>query len=261
MANPYQAWEQAQERHITQVRGVIWTFREASRIATIPGEDQDGYSKRAVEEGRRAFFQSIDSIRVEKEANKPNAILTGVKLEADKDMEMQTWPVDIRKDATGARPDNIMMNNGGEQVQINNCHMNDSDRNKIVFETTHHITKPDSNFSNSQTTVASGETSANIAQTGPHDSTAMQQRPRVADLVSSYEPQLPSFSSGLSMNDGFCLGSPQTRAAQVATFTPDKPLAIEAPIERPGILQTLQAMEKRLAAHKVTAQRDGFERP
>ena len=262
MTNPSQAWEQAQERHITQVRGVVWTLREASRVAKIPGEDQNGFSKRAIEEGRRAFFRAVDSIKFGKEANetnKPNFVHTGVKLEDDKGIEMEIWPMDTRSDATGARLENTVINNGSEQVQNNNCHMNDSDRNKSVSKTTHHITKPELNISNGGSTVTSGGTSANIAQTGPHDSSAMQQQPEVTDLVSSHEPQISSSSSGLFIKGGSRLEFPQTCTAQVATLRPDKALATEGPIERPGILQPISAIEKRLAEYKGTAQVDGFD--
>ena len=258
MENPYQAWEQAQERHTTQVRGVVWTLREASRIATVPGEDQNGFSKRAVEEGRRAFFQAVDSIKFGKDvsaAQKPNIVLAAVKLEDDEDIEMQIWPVGIRRDATAARLGNTVLDIGGEQVQNNGCHINNSDSNRSVSKTTHYTTKPDSTISNGGTTVISSGISSNIAQMRSRDLSAMQKLPELADLVSSHEPQNSSSSSGLSIEGGFCVTSPRTRAAQVATF---KASATDAPTDGPGLLQTIEAMEKRLAAHKATAQAGGF---
>ena len=95
MANPSPAWEQVQERHVNQMYAVIGLLRATSRTASIPGEDQNGFSRRAVEEGRRAFYEAVDNIKFDKKTGKANFVLPGVNLEDEEDSDTQVSSADI----------------------------------------------------------------------------------------------------------------------------------------------------------------------
>lgn len=106
MANPEQAWNQVQECHAEQVRGVFWTRREAARTVYIPGEDENGYSELAKEEGTEEFFA-----RVDKKTIKPKVKFSGVKLK-DEDSEIEMWPVDMENASMHGRQISLVQNDG-----------------------------------------------------------------------------------------------------------------------------------------------------
>ena len=259
MANPSEAWEQAQGRHVNQMHGVIGLLREASRTAKVPGEDQNGFSNRAVHEGRRAFFQAVDSIKFDQKTGKASFVLPGVRLGDDEDSGMQVCSAGMGDDSRDRRGGNSVENDGSLSMEDYDSDFNSSESDHGGLLSSGRIVSPNMNTDHPGTLQHPSKASVKIAGTQQHASTATGPRTRGTEGFSGHEPQKVSSSTGVLIKRELSVDYSPIRARQANNLTLDKAIATEVSPDEADVIPAITKLEKLLASLKLTAIQKGFK--